>query len=92
MNFRVLAEAPYVKCKSAKMLKQLPPFAKLKTLDLFAGCGGLTSGLESSGLAECKWAVEWDKNAADSFSANFPNSTVFNEDVREWSRRMQVKT
>lgn len=29
----------------------------LKTLDCFAGCGGLSEGLHQSGLSETKWAV-----------------------------------
>jgi predicted RNA methylase len=92
MYFRVLVNVPHVKYNSPKLVKQLPPFAKLRSLDLFAGCGGLTWGLEASGLADCKWAVEWDEKAADSFRANFPNSKVFNEDVQEWFDRLQVNT
>lgn len=33
----------------------------IKTIDLFAGCGGLSEGFEQSGLYEMIAAVEWDK-------------------------------
>lgn len=35
--------------------------SKLKTIDLFSGCGGLTEGFESSGLFSTIAMVEWDK-------------------------------
>ncbi|XP_072949109.1 DNA (cytosine-5)-methyltransferase PliMCI-like [Epargyreus clarus] len=52
----------------------------LRTLDVFAGCGGLSDGLHQSGLAECKWAIENVEAAAHAYSLNNKSCTVFNED------------
>ncbi|CAK1556371.1 unnamed protein product [Leptosia nina] len=52
----------------------------LRTLDVFAGCGGLSEGLHRSGIAECKWAIENVEAAAHAYSLNNTNCTVFNED------------
>lgn len=70
-------------------MRQLVP-AKLRTLDLYAGCGGLSSGLHASGLTESKWAVEHDPNTAKAFAANFPECKVFVEDVADWFKRVKV--
>ena len=46
----------------------------LNMLDVFAGCGGLSIGLEQSGVAITKWAIEWEKDAAKAFKVSFfPN-------------------
>lgn len=34
--------------------------SKIKTVDLFAGCGGLTEGFAQSGLFETLACVEWE--------------------------------
>ena len=34
---------------------------KIKTIDLFAGCGGLMDGFEQTGLYETLAAVEWEE-------------------------------
>ena len=36
----------------------------------FVGCGGLSIGLEQSGVAKCKWAIEWDEDIAKAFQTN----------------------
>ncbi|KAL0272437.1 UNVERIFIED_CONTAM: hypothetical protein PYX00_005405 [Menopon gallinae] len=53
---------------------------KLRTLDVFAGCGGLTEGLHQSGISETLWAIEQDGDAAMAFKKNFPQATVFSDD------------
>ncbi|XP_052741577.1 DNA (cytosine-5)-methyltransferase 1 [Bicyclus anynana] len=55
----------------------------LRTLDVFAGCGGLSDGLHRSGAAKCEWAVENLEAAAHAYSLNNKNCTVFNEDCNE---------
>jgi DNA (cytosine-5)-methyltransferase 1 len=41
-----------------------------KFIDLFAGIGGIRLGFESVG-GECVFSSEWDKNAQDTYEANF---------------------
>lgn len=50
---------------------------KLKTLDIFAGCGGLSEGLHQSGVVQTQWAIEYDDSAAEAFRLNHPATTVF---------------
>ena len=51
------------------------------SIDLFAGCGGLTRGLEWAGF-ECLAFNELNHDAADSFAANFPNAIRLDGDIR----------
>ncbi|XP_071643809.1 DNA methyltransferase 1a [Temnothorax longispinosus] len=53
---------------------------KLRMLDMFAGCGGLSEGMHQAGVAESLWAVEKDNAAANAFRLNNPKATVFTED------------
>ncbi|XP_027178406.1 DNA (cytosine-5)-methyltransferase 1B-like [Coffea eugenioides] len=49
----------------------------LATLDIFAGCGGLSEGLQQSGVSITKWAIEYEEAAGDAFKLNHPESLVF---------------
>ncbi|XP_059552850.1 DNA (cytosine-5)-methyltransferase 1 isoform X4 [Myotis daubentonii] len=63
--------------KEPKVDIQLP---KLRTLDVFSGCGGLSEGFHQAGISQTLWAIEmWDP-AAQAFRLNNPGSTVFTED------------
>lgn len=50
---------------------------RLATLDIFAGCGGLSEGLQQSGVSSTKWAIEYEEPAGDAFKANHPEALVF---------------
>ncbi|KAJ1737906.1 hypothetical protein LPJ72_000061 [Coemansia sp. Benny D160-2] len=52
---------------------------RLRALDLFSGCGGLTQGMEQSGVIETKWSVEYMQSAGITFSKNHPNTQVYNQ-------------
>jgi DNA (cytosine-5)-methyltransferase 1 len=45
--------------------------AALTLVDLFAGCGGMTRGFEDSGAFRSVFAVEFDRDAAATYAANF---------------------
>lgn len=50
--------------KPSEARRHIPP---LKGLDIFSGAGGLSLGLESTGLVQTKWAVEYDPSSALTF-------------------------
>ncbi|KAJ1968533.1 hypothetical protein H4R35_006401, partial [Dimargaris xerosporica] len=51
----------------------------LVAMDIFSGCGGLTVGMEASGIVETKYAVEFMPSAALTFEKNNPGATVYNQ-------------
>ena len=53
-----------------------------KLLDLFAGCGGLSTGFEMSGY-KIALAVEKDEWAAETYSFNHPDTKVITKDIRK---------
>ncbi|QWC84551.1 DNA cytosine methyltransferase [Nocardioidaceae bacterium] len=55
-----------------------------KVIDLFAGCGGLTAGFESTGLFQSVAAVEWDFDAAATYAHNFGDH-VHVGDIADWT-------
>ncbi|WP_238447087.1 DNA cytosine methyltransferase [Micromonospora sp. 4G55] len=57
---------------------------KLRVVDLFAGCGGLTSGFHSTGRYRSVGAVEFDLAAAATYAANFGEENVYWGDIAEW--------
>jgi BAH domain/C-5 cytosine-specific DNA methylase len=62
-------------CKGAK---------KLRGMDIFAGAGGLSIGLDKAGAVETKWAIEFSSAAARAFKSNMPSITVSLRNYFEW--------
>ncbi|XP_034947832.1 DNA (cytosine-5)-methyltransferase 1-like [Chelonus insularis] len=52
----------------------------LKTLDIFSGCGGLSQGFSTCGIADVRWAIEKDSSAAKAFIKNHSNVEMFEGD------------
>ncbi|OVA11624.1 Bromo adjacent homology (BAH) domain [Macleaya cordata] len=50
---------------------------RLATLDIFAGCGGLSEGLQQAGVSCTKWAIEYEEPAGEAFKLNHPDSLMF---------------
>ena len=44
---------------------------RLRLVDLFAGCGGMTRGFLDSGMFASVFAVEYDRDAAETYALNF---------------------
>lgn len=53
-------------------------------ISTFAGCGGSSLGYSMAGYRELL-AVEWDKNAIDTFKCNFPEVPVYHGDITKLS-------
>lgn len=49
-------------------------------VDLFAGAGGLTLGLKAAGV-ETMCAVEYDRNAAETFAGHTPTADIIDRDI-----------
>ena len=58
----------------------------LNFIDLFAGAGGLSCGLEMAGL-RCLLGVENDPSAAKTFARNHPQSAIFSDSIQNLKAR-----
>lgn len=58
--------------------------ATINAIDLFSGCGGLSTGLEYAGV-KVTYAVEFDSKIASNYVINHPNTTMINCDIKEIS-------
>jgi DNA (cytosine-5)-methyltransferase 1 len=73
-----------------KALGQILTKKKIKTIDLFAGCGGLTEGFAQTGLYETKACVEWEipqcqnltKRLLDKWEISDANQRVIRFDIQ----------
>ncbi|KQK20551.1 DNA (cytosine-5)-methyltransferase 1B isoform X2 [Brachypodium distachyon] len=57
--------------------KEVPKENRISTLDIFAGCGGLSEGLQQAGASFTKWAIEYEEPAGEAFRQNHPEAAVF---------------
>jgi DNA (cytosine-5)-methyltransferase 1 len=64
-----------------------PADVELTAFDVFAGCGGLSTGTEMAGI-KTKWACERNSAAGKIFKENHPDCHLFSEDVNELLTRM----
>ena len=49
---------------------------------------GFSEGLHQAGVAETLWAIENNENAAEAFSINHPNATVFHGDCNIFLKQL----
>ena len=52
---------------------------KIKTIDLFAGCGGLMDGFEQTGLYDILAAVEWEKMPCENLKKRLSDKWNYND-------------
>uniref|UniRef100_A0A663DQ14 DNA (cytosine-5)-methyltransferase n=1 Tax=Aquila chrysaetos chrysaetos TaxID=223781 RepID=A0A663DQ14_AQUCH len=69
-----------VSCEQSEQEPAELKLPKLRTLDVFSGCGGLSEGFHQAGVSETLWAIEMWEPAAQAFRLNNPGTTVFTED------------
>ncbi|KAI5727206.1 hypothetical protein M8J76_016131 [Diaphorina citri] len=70
-------------------ITEWPSIARpLRCLEVFAGAGGLSRGLDKSGVARSTWAIEFDSAAAAAFKMNNPGCTVFVDDCNKILQRV----
>lgn len=57
------------------------PSAVPRAVDCFAGCGGMTAGLQKAGFSVVG-AIEIDADACDVYTLNHPNVRLWREDIK----------
>ncbi len=59
-------------------------------ISAFAGCGGSSLGYQMAGYKELL-AIEWDNNAVETFSINFPDIPIYHGDIAKLSSEECMK-
>ncbi len=77
--------------KTAKSVKKSTkssrkPNQVLNFIDVFAGAGGLSCGLEQAGM-NCILGVDYDKHAMDTFALYHKNAQTYCGDIRKLTKR-----
>lgn len=54
----------------------------MKVISTFSGCGGSSLGYKRAG-GEMLLAVEWEKNAVDTYAKNHPTTQIFHGDIAD---------
>lgn len=68
----------------APILEEVPA---LNTMDIFAGCGGLSAGLGQAGVANHKWAIDFWEPSADAYRENYPGAKVYNKECNDFLKQ-----
>ena len=58
------------------------PGPRVKVFDFFAGCGGASRGFQDAGM-EVAFALDWDSDARQTFTNNFPSARFEASDIRK---------
>lgn len=53
----------------------------MRVIDFFCGCGGASEGFRQAGF-DIVLGLDFDKHAADTYQANFPEAEFINDDIR----------
>lgn len=72
-----------VRCRSNR---RKPRNARLRAIDLFSGCGGLSQGLKQAGLKVIA-AIESDDLAVQTYRSNHPRVRICENDIRKIAAR-----
>ncbi len=85
---------PFSRAVSTAQEPAITTFEKVRALDIFAGAGGLSIGLEQAGF-EIAAGTEWDPDACETFAKAHPSADVVEGDVnavdfRRWRGEVDV--
>lgn len=71
---------PFARSGSASARAAVSSVGKVRSLDIFAGAGGLSIGLEQAGF-DIVAGAEWDRDACETFAKAHPTAEVIEGDV-----------